>query len=320
MGSPEFAVPSLRALVTAGYEVVSVFTQPDRPAGRGRKLVAPSVKRTALELGIPIEQPENVRRSGAVEAMRARSPDLIVVAAYGQILRPALIDLPGHGCLNVHASLLPRHRGASAIAASILSGDTETGVSIMLIDPGMDTGPVLSRRSIPMSDSDTTASLTDRLSHLGASLLIDTLPGWLAGELQAEPQDNRMATLAPLLTKERSRIAWRKPADEIWREIRAYNPWPLSSTTLDGELVQILEATTAALSERSARSEPGMILSMEVAGGQLAPGQRQRAGFAVQSADDLLIPLTLRRAGRNAVSGAEFARGTRNLLGSHFGS
>ncbi|HZQ34692.1 MAG TPA: methionyl-tRNA formyltransferase, partial [Dehalococcoidia bacterium] len=174
MGSPAFAVPALRALHDAGYDLVAVYTQPDRPAGRGRALVAPEVKRVAREYGLPVHQPERLRTPEERERLRDLRPDLIVVSAYGQILRPAVIDLPRFGCINVHASLLPRHRGASAIAAAILAGDAETGVSIMQIDPGMDTGPVLSQRSTPVGDEDTTGVLADRLSRMGAELLIET--------------------------------------------------------------------------------------------------------------------------------------------------
>lgn len=316
MGSPGFAVPSLRALVDAGYDLVAVYTQPDRPAGRGRALVAPEVKRVALEYGLPVLQPDRLRTPEARERLRELRPDLIVVAAYGQILRPSVIDLPRFGCINVHASLLPRHRGASAIAAAILAGDAETGVSIMQIDPGMDTGPVLSQRSTPIGDDVTTGALTDRLSRIGAELLVETLPGWLAGRLRAVPQDAAHATQAPPIAKEDGAIDWTEPALRLWREVRAYNPWPLCSTRFRGAPLQLLEAWPLANAEGEAA--PGTIVPVPPAA-TLSDGQRRQAAFAVATGDGLLVPLTVRRAGRGAVSAAEFARGARDLVGTRLG-
>lgn len=319
MGTPEFAVPSLRALVEGGFPIVGVYTQPDRPSGRGRKLVPSPVKLAAAEYDIPTYQPERLRDAQAMETLQALSPELIIVAAYGQILRPAIIDLPDHGCLNVHASLLPRHRGASCIASAILAGDAETGVSIMKIDPGMDTGPVLSRRATPILDGDTTGALTGRLATLGASLLVDTLPGYLNGSLTPEPQGASLATLAPLLRKERGEIDWSKPAHELWREVRAFNPWPLSSTTLNGERIQILEAAVSRVAASKAEP-PGMVIGIDPLAAGLSPDARQNAGFGVSTGDGVLVPLTLRRAGRGAVTGAEFMRGLHGPSGLRFGS
>ncbi len=317
MGSPAFAVPTLRSLVEAGYDLVAVYSQPDRPAGRGRALVAPDVKRVALEYGLPVLQPERLRTAEAREQLRELRPDLIVVAAYGQILRPAVIDLPRHGCLNVHASLLPRHRGASAVAAAILAGDAESGVSIMQIDPGMDTGPVLSQRSTPLLDDDTTGTLAERLSRIGAELLVETLPDWVAGHVRAAPQDEAHATQAPPIAKEDGAIDWTKPAMRLWREVRAYNPWPLSSTRFRGEPLQMLEAwplTNTAVAEPA----PGTVMELPAAA-ELSAERRQRAAFAVAAGAGLLVPLSVRRAGRGAVSAAEFARGARGLSGSVLG-
>ncbi len=317
MGSPAFAVPSLRALHDAGYDLVAVYAQPDRPAGRGRTLVAPEVKRVALEYGLPVHQPERLRTPEERERLRALRPDLIVVAAYGQILRPAVIDLPRFGCINVHASLLPRHRGASAVAAAILAGDAETGVSIMQIDPGMDTGPVLSQRSTPIGEDDTTGALTDRLSRIGAELLIETLPGWVEGHIRAVPQDEAHATLAPPIAKEDGAIDWTKPARRLWREVRAYNPWPLSTTRYRGEPLQLLEAWPLAGSDGPA--VPGTVVPLPQPAA-LSDARRTRAAFAVATGEGLLVPLTVRRAGRAAVSAAEFARGARDLAGTVLGA
>lgn len=319
MGSPEFAVPSLRAVAAAGYKLVCVHTQPDRPAGRGQKLMPPPVKMAAEELGLPVCQPERLRTGEVLDQLRALAPDLILVAAYGQILRPAVIDLPRFGVLNVHASLLPRHRGASAIAAAILAGDTETGVSIMRIDPGMDTGPVLTSRATPIRDDDTTGTLTERLAILGAELLVETLPGWLSGEVSAVPQDDSLATHAPLLTKDDAEIDWSKPAVRTWREVRAFNPWPLSSTHLHGEQMQILKAWPLAAPNRSPVGSPGTVIAIADLASALPPDLRRQAGFAVVTGDGLLVPLSVRRSGRNAVSGAEFARGVRELVGARLG-
>jgi methionyl-tRNA formyltransferase len=319
MGSPEFAVPSLRALIDARYHVIAVYTQPDRPSGRGRRLMAPPAKQAAEEAGILIYQPPSLRRGGATEELHALAPDLIVVAAYGQILRPAVIDLPRFGCLNVHASLLPRHRGAAPVAAAILAGDAETGVSIMQIDPGLDTGPVLSRRATAILDTDTTGTLTERLARLGAALLIDTLPGWIDGTVEAVPQDDSTTTLAPPLQKDAGRIDWSKPAIRLWREVRAYNPWPICNTTLSGEALQILAAWPLPLDVKAAPA--GMVVALPPDASEATPPESRppAGGFAVATGEGLLVPLQLRRAGRNVTSAAEFARGARDLLGSKLG-
>ena len=202
MGSPEFALPSLQAL-TQTLPVVGVITQPDRPAGRGRVLTAPPVKLLAQSLGLPVIQPERMREPAAMEQLLAWAPDLIVVAAFGQILRPTVLDLPEYGCINVHASLLPRWRGAAPIQAAILVGDECTGVTIMRMDPGIDTGPILNQQSLPILPDDTTLSLSERLATLGAQLLMETLPAYLLGELQPQPQPDTGATYAPMLKKKR---------------------------------------------------------------------------------------------------------------------
>ncbi len=320
MGSPEFAVPSLRALRAAGHPIVAAYTQPDRPAGRGRRLLPSPIKIAAEELGIPVFQPASLRRAAAIEELRSLGPELVVVAAYGQILRPAVIEIPRHGVLNVHASLQPRHRGAAPIPAAVLAGDAETGVSIMLIDPGLDTGPVLSRRATAIEDVDTTATLTVRLAQLGAELLIESLPGWLGGSLLAEPQDERLATYSPPLLKEAGAIDWSKPAEKLWREVRAYNPWPLSSTVLGagGEQLQVLEAWP--LTEAAESTVPaGTVVAIDGRRNELPPDKRGMAAFAVTSGEGLLVPLLVRRAGRNATTAADFARGARSLIGMRLG-
>ena len=241
MGSPDFSLPSLQALAK-GYQVVGVVTQPDRASGRGREVKMPPVKTLALELGLPVMQPEKLRAPEAMEQLRAWAPELIVVAAFGQILRKDVLELPGHGCLNVHASLLPRWRGAAPINAAILAGDEATGVTVMQMDAGLDTGPMLAQRSIRLSPEDTAGSVTQALSTLGADLLIETLPRWLAGQIQPQPQDDTLATYAPMLKKEEGRLDFTRDAHELERLIRAFNPWPGAFMEYHGVILKVHRA------------------------------------------------------------------------------
>ncbi|MCG2785030.1 MAG: methionyl-tRNA formyltransferase [Anaerolineae bacterium] len=226
MGSPDFSVSTLRALANSGYDIVGVVSQPDRPAGRGNKLTQPPVKVAADELGLATIQPQKLRQPEAMEQLRAWHPDLIVVAAFGQILRPDVLDLPQYGCINVHASLLPRWRGAAPIQACILAGDEESGVTIMKMDPGIDTGPMLSQKSIRLLDDETGGSLFARISSLGAELLLETLPPYLRGELSPQPQPSEGATYAPMLKKEDGLLDFSQPAIQLERRVRAMRPWP----------------------------------------------------------------------------------------------
>lgn len=300
-GSPEFAVPTLHALIESAYQPVLVIAQPDRPAGRGRILRPPPVKALALAAGIPIMQPERLRDPVATAAVAAGEPELQIICAYGQILRREVLDLPRHGTLNVHASLLPRWRGAAPIAAAIQAGDTETGATIMLVDKGEDTGGILTSRREPIQDSDDSGQLNERLARLGAALLLETIPRWLAGEITPQPQDERLATRAPRLKKEDGRIDWTQSAVAIWRQVRAFSPWPGASTTLDGVAVRIQQASPA---ER---------------GGD-APGTVRGDGdtIAVQTGDGILHIERLQRAGRRTLSAAEFTRGERHLTERRF--
>ncbi|TET99449.1 MAG: methionyl-tRNA formyltransferase, partial [Dehalococcoidia bacterium] len=212
LGTPAFAVPSLRRLADEGYEIAAVYTQPDRPAGRGRRLTPPPVKTAALAMGLPVRQPESLRDPSALAELTSLHPEVGVGVAYGQILRQEVLAIPPKGVLNVHPSLLPRHRGASPIPAAILAGDRETGVTIILMDPGMDSGPVLAQRSLPIEDWDTAGTLTEKLAPLAADLLAETLSRWLQGEIDPQPQDHSLATKAPLLKKEHGAIDWSLPA------------------------------------------------------------------------------------------------------------
>ena len=243
MGTPDFAVPSLRALTeqaNAGLAVAGVVTRPDKPVGRKQRVVFSPVKQFALEHEIPVYQPGPLRRPEALSLLRDLAPDLIVVAAFGPILPPDVLALPPHGCLNVHASLLPRWRGASPINAAILAGDAEAGVTIMLMDAGLDTGPALARRAIPIGADETAGELSDRLALLGAELLVETLPRWLAGVITPEPQDELRATMTRLLQKSDGLLDWQRPADELARQVRAYTPWPGAFTTWEGHTLKIL--------------------------------------------------------------------------------
>jgi methionyl-tRNA formyltransferase len=318
MGTPEFALPSLRRLADDGYDIVGVYTRADQPAGRGRTLTPPPVKTAALELGLPVFQPTGLRQPEAVEELASLRPDVIVVCAFGQILRQPVLDIPPKRVVNVHPSLLPRHRGATPIQAAILAGDEETGVSIMLMDAGMDTGPVLRQRSLAISPGDSGGSLGERLSRLAADLLGETLPLWLAGEIEPQPQDEARATYSSLIQKEDSAIDWTRPAVDIWRQVRAMNPWPGAATTLDSEALHIWEAWP--LPGEAGAGEPGTVLSLSTAQREKMPPEAQQEALAVQTGEGLLVVLRLQRAGRRTLPAAEFVRGQRNLFGRRLGS
>ncbi len=237
MGTPEFAVPSLRALVEAGYEVAGVFTQPDRPAGRGKKLSACPVKQYAQENGLKVFQFERLRRPEGVEALRALEPDMVVTAAFGQILSQALLDIPRLGTVNVHASLLPGHRGAAPVNWCIIAGESVSGVTTMLTDAGLDTGDILLKRSTPIGEEETAGELTERLAQLGAQLLIETIRGIEAGSITPVKQDEARASYEPMLKKETGRINFELPAWQIVNLVRGVNPWPGAWTGfMDGQL------------------------------------------------------------------------------------
>src|SRR5260221_2434350 len=248
MGSPDFWLACLRALAKH-YDVVGVVTQPDRASGRRRELKSPPVKTLALKLGIPVMQPEKLRAPEAMEQLRAWAPDLIVVAAFGQILKKDVLDLPRYGCINVHASLLPRWRGAAPINAAILAGDEETGVTIMRMDVGLDTGPMLTKRSIRLTRDDTAGSVFQTLSQLGADLLIETLPRWIAGEIQPQVQDDGFATYAPMMKKEEGKLDFTRDVNELERRVRAVNPLPGAFMDLDGTILKIHRAHVGSSNE-----------------------------------------------------------------------
>ena len=243
MGTPAFAVPALKALVGSGYQVVGAYTQPDRPSGRGRSPVESPVKRLARQQGIPVYQPASLKSEEDVVELRSLNSDLIVVVAYGLILPRAVLDIPAHGILNVHPSLLPRHRGPSPVTSAILAGDEVTGVTIMLIEMKVDSGPILSQMEVPIQLDDTGGSLTDRLAHLGSELLVKTLPGWVNGGIEPRPQDDSQATFSKMIEKGDGEIDWRLPAIDVWRSIRAFDPWPSAFTRWQGKRLKVLAAS-----------------------------------------------------------------------------
>ena len=242
MGTPEFAVPSLTRLITGGYDVVAVYSQPDRRAGRGREPISPPVKAAAQRMGIPVQQPESFRSEDVITQLAEYQPDFIVVCAYGQILTQSVLDIPPYQCLNIHFSLLPRYRGASPVAAAILAGDKFTGVSLQLVRQKLDTGPLLMAGAVPVMPWDSTGSLVGKLSRVAPGLLLEALTGWLRGEREHRPQDEARATYFAQLRKEEGEIDWNLPAVEIWRRVRALYPWPGCFTTWRGKQLKITAA------------------------------------------------------------------------------
>lgn len=292
MGSPDFSLPVLHGLKQT-YDVVGVVTQPDRASGRGRELKSPPVKTLALELGIPVMQPEKLKQPEAMEQLRGWAPDLIVVAAFGQILKKDVLELPQYGCINVHASLLPRWRGAAPINAAILAGDEETGVTIMQMDVGLDTGAMLTKRSIRLTPTDTAGSVFQAISTLGADLLLETLPRWIAGEIQPQAQDDALATYAPMMKKEEGKLDFTRDVHELERLIRAFNPWPGAFMDFNETILKVHRA--------------------QVLPGNVEAGQRfiVEDQPAVGARGGLLILHEVQPAGKKPMSGKAFLAGAR---------
>ncbi|MBC8429616.1 MAG: methionyl-tRNA formyltransferase [Dehalococcoidia bacterium] len=307
MGSPEFAVPHLEHLILNQYQVVAVYTQPDRPAGRGRALAPPPVKRAALAWGLSVVQPASLREAGVVGQLTGLHPDVIVVAAFGQILPRSVLGIPRFGCINVHPSLLPGFRGASPVASAILAGDEFTGVSIMLMDEGLDTGPILARAQIPVSAQDTTGSLTTKLSLIGARLLQEVLSYWSRGELTPQPQNEAKATYSGSITKEQGEIDWHLPAIDIWRRVRAFHPWPGCYTTWRGRQLKIIEAVPLT-EERT--SKVGQVVALT------SVPEGSKAAFGVYTGDGVLGVSKVQLEGKRAISAAEFLKGQREFIGA----
>lgn len=301
MGSPEFAIPSLNALSEEhDIDIVGVFTQPDRPAGRGRKLRASPIKLLSNILGLSIYQPSSLKSPEIISTIHALDPDLIVIAAYGMILPPNVLGLPKFGSINVHASLLPRWRGAAPIQAAIRAGDLETGVTIMKIDHGLDTGPILSQRPIVIHSSDTGGELSERLAILGAGLLIETIPEYLSGELRPNAQDEKLATYAPLLKKSNGRLDFMRSAIELERQVRAYEPWPTSFIEWRNRRICIHKADA-------------------LADDNLAPGTVGKIGKnpAIGANPGILLLQVVQPAGKNEMLAEDFLRGAGGILNTN---
>ncbi len=303
MGTPEFAVPALKQLLLT-QTVVGVVTQPDRPAGRGQQLRPSAVKVVAQAAGVPVYQPESLRREETAVPIREWQPDVIVVAAFGQILRPHLLNLPPHGCLNIHASLLPRWRGASPIHHAILHGDHQSGISLMQMDVGLDTGPVFVQEALPIAANETAVSLHDRLAELGGRMIGNYLNDILQGRLVATPQDNALSTYAPLIQKEEGHLDWTQSALALERRIRAMTPWPGAYTFWRGLLFKISQAAVAG--GRVPAGKPGMVVQM----GETAVVLCGEGGLVLQQ---------VQLAGKKAVSASDFLRGQPELVGSQLG-
>ncbi len=298
MGTPDFAVPTLRALL-AQHDVLCVVTQPDRPAGRGGQIRQSPVKLTALAHGIPIFQPERLRRAEAVEQLKVLGvPDFYVVAAFGQILPQPVLDIPRYGSINVHASLLPRWRGAAPIQAAIRAGDAETGITIMLMDAGLDTGPILSQRSLPILPDDTGQTLHDKLAALGGDLLLQTLPGFRKGEIKPQEQDDAYSTYAPMIAKDAGRIDWAQDAASIERTVRAFTPWPGTFTFWNGKQLKI---HAGAVLDGSA--PPGVVL--------VTPH-----GVGVGTTAGIYLLAQVQLEGKKSVSSEQFLRGHSDFVGA----
>jgi methionyl-tRNA formyltransferase len=291
-GTPEFSVPALRALLASSHRVVAVYTQPDRPAGRGRQLTSSAVKQCAVEHGIPVEQPLTLRDPAAVAKLASYSPQVMVVVAYGLILPRDVLSIPTHGCVNIHASLLPRWRGAAPIHRAVLAGDTMTGVAIMQMEAGLDTGPVLVEKATPIAARDTTGSVHDRLAAMGAEALLEALEGIASGSIAPRAQPETGVTYAAKIRKEEAQIDWRHSAELIDRQVRAFNPWPVAQTELHGVQLRIWSAESV---DKATDAQPGTVIAADAQGIRVATGagvinltQLQLAGRRVMSAAELL--------------------------------
>lgn len=306
MGTPQFAVPILGSLFRSPYQVVAVYTQPDKPVGRRQRLTPSPVKELAREHKIPVIQPNTLKTAEVVEDLASLKPELIVVAAFGQLLPREVLSLPKFGCLNIHPSLLPQHRGPSPVATSLLCGDLLTGVTIILMDEGLDSGPILAQEKVGIAATDTTGSLTAKLAHVGAGLLMDTLPKWLKGEIEPGPQDESQATYSRLITSKDGEIDWHLPAVELWQRVRAFNPWPGCYTWWQGKRLKIHSAAPVS---KLAKGEVGKVIAL-----------RQPPKVGVVTGDGILGLCQVQLEGRQEMSIADFVRGQRNFIGSILGS
>lgn len=305
MGTPEFSVPVLEGLERLGLDVVAVYTRPDRPKGRGLGMEAPPVKRWARKREFKVVQPPSLRSPDAQKELAALHPEVIVVAAYGQILPQEVLRIPAKGCVNVHPSLLPLYRGTAPVVTALLEGAEVTGVTLMLMDEGMDTGPVLARRQERVRPGDTTETLTRRLFLLGAELVVETLPRWLVGEVVPEPQDETRATVTRLVRRKDGEADWTLPAYQLERRVRAYTPWPGLYTHWKGRRLKVLQATVV-----PGEGEVGLVV----------PLRQPEAACGVVTGQAILGLNTLLVEGRRPVSSRDFVRGYRDFIGSRLPS
>ncbi len=294
MGTPDFSVPALEKMIEAGHDIVCVVTQPDRPKGRGKELAMSPVKECALKHGLKIMQPEKVKEKSVVEELRALEADIFVVAAFGQILSQEVLDIPKFGCVNIHASLLPKYRGAAPIQMAILEGDKETGVTIMQMNAGMDTGDILITKTIPIEDSDTAGTLFDKLMYLGGELIVTALPMIERGELTPVPQDDALSTKCGKISKEMGHINWQSPADKIFNLVRAMNPWPSAFSRIDGKMLKIWKVKAIA---ESTNGEPGTVQSVS------------KDSFTVNTGDGLIEVEELQIEGKKRMTTKDFLLG-----------
>ena len=292
MGTPDFALQTLQGLIDAGCKMVGVYTQPDRPKGRGKQLAAPPVKELAQKYDIPVYQPLKLRQPEAVAELEALAPDLIVVVAYGQILPKSVLEIPAHGCINVHASLLPKYRGAAPINKAIIDGETETGITTMYMDVGLDTGDMLVKKTLSIGPEETAGELHDRLASLGRETMEETLRQLCAGTLQREVQDDEQSTYASMMKKEDGRIDWSRSAQEIHNHVRGLDPWPGAYTTLNGELLKLAET-----SPEAAEGLAGSVIAAD------------KNGVCVACGSGSLRIQQLQLAGRKRLAAADFLRG-----------
>jgi methionyl-tRNA formyltransferase len=300
MGAPEFAVPALMRLVDSEHEVVAVYTGLDKPAGRGRGISESPIRHAAEEMGLKVYQLEGFKNADDVSDLAGLKPGIIVVASFGVILPQSVLDIPEHGCLNLHPSLLPRYRGPTPVPAAILNGDDVTGTSIMIIEKKVDSGPILAQRKVSIEPFDTTASLTDKLAQVSADLLMETLPGWLSCSIMPRSQKHADATYTKMLNKSDGEIDWQLSAIALWRKVRAYYPWPMGYTSWKGRGVRILEA----LPQSGRLDVPGRVI--DLGGGEVG----------VQTGGGILKLVKVQLEGKKEMGIAEFVRGQRGFIGS----
>jgi methionyl-tRNA formyltransferase len=293
MGTPVFALQTLLGLIASGCNLVGVFTQPDRPKGRGKHLAAPPVKDLAQQYGIPVFQPFKLRHPEAIAELKSLAPDLIVVVAYGQILPKSVLDIPRYGCINVHASLLPKYRGAAPINKAIIDGEQETGITTMFMDVGLDTGDMLVKRTLEIGPQETAGELHDRLAILGRETMEETLLQLCDGTLQRKPQDHSLSSYAPMLKKEDGRVDWERSAETVHNQVRGLDPWPGAFTIFKGEMLKLSSSTP----EEGEGSPPGRVVAADKSGVRIACGR------------GILLVKELQIAGRKRLPAADFLRG-----------